>query len=227
MKVLKYANIETFIIFRNSTPILISICDWMFLGRELPNFRSSLSLVLICLGSILYTLSDSQFSVKAYLWVVVWYVFFCFDAIFIKHRVDTITVINNWERVFYQNTWASILLAIKIVYDEKKLTDVVHSGDNWNAYLFLTAGCVIGISMSYFSLTCRKILTATYFTLIGNLCKFITILISVILWKKHASWMGILCVTMSILIGMAYKQSPLRIETSNDEEFRILVQGSP
>merc|ERR1711871_1296903 len=36
MKTLQYANVETFIVFRASTPIAISICDYLFLGRELP-----------------------------------------------------------------------------------------------------------------------------------------------------------------------------------------------
>ena len=39
VKSLQYANIETFIVFRASTPILISVLDFFFLGRELPNFR--------------------------------------------------------------------------------------------------------------------------------------------------------------------------------------------
>ena len=45
IRTLQYANVETFIVFRASTPILVSVFDWIFLGRELPGFQSSLCLL--------------------------------------------------------------------------------------------------------------------------------------------------------------------------------------
>jgi len=40
MQVLQYSNVETFVVFRASTPLLISLADYAFLGRELPSMRS-------------------------------------------------------------------------------------------------------------------------------------------------------------------------------------------
>ena len=45
IKTLQFANVETFIVFRASTPIVISLCDWLFLGRELPDRRSACALL--------------------------------------------------------------------------------------------------------------------------------------------------------------------------------------
>lgn len=39
IKCLQYANVETFIVFRSSTPMLIAVLDYFFLGRELPDHR--------------------------------------------------------------------------------------------------------------------------------------------------------------------------------------------
>lgn len=39
IKTLQYANVETFIVFRSSTPMLIAVLDYFFLGRELPDRR--------------------------------------------------------------------------------------------------------------------------------------------------------------------------------------------
>ena len=39
-QVLQYSNVDTFIVFRASTPLLISVADYLFLGRELPSLRS-------------------------------------------------------------------------------------------------------------------------------------------------------------------------------------------
>ena len=44
IKTLQYANVETFVVFRASTPLTISICDYLCLGRELPGCRSTVCL---------------------------------------------------------------------------------------------------------------------------------------------------------------------------------------
>ena len=46
IKTLQFANVETFIVFRASTPLTIAICEWLCLGRELPSRQS-----LACLPS--------------------------------------------------------------------------------------------------------------------------------------------------------------------------------
>jgi len=50
MRALEISNIETVIIFRSCTPIAVSVCDHLFLGRELPSRRSSLALLIIAAG---------------------------------------------------------------------------------------------------------------------------------------------------------------------------------
>ena len=96
IKTLQYANVETFIVFRASTPILISLCDYWFLGRELPSAKSWATLLLLLLGAILYVSTDAGFHVTGYFWVCVWYCIFTFDQIYIKHAVDTVKMESNW-----------------------------------------------------------------------------------------------------------------------------------
>ena len=86
VKTLQYANVETFIVFRSSTPLLIACLDYFFLGRELPSRRSWISLLLIVMGAIMYVHSDSNFEVRAYSWVCAWVVVFAFDQTYIKVR---------------------------------------------------------------------------------------------------------------------------------------------
>ena len=81
IKTLQFANVETFIIFRASTPIFISVADWLFLGRELPSCRSACCLVVLLGGAIAYALTDSSFEVHGYKWVGIWYCIFCFDQV--------------------------------------------------------------------------------------------------------------------------------------------------
>jgi len=64
IKTLQYANVETFIVFRASTPIIISLCDYAFLGRSLPEARSWLSLAGLMGGAVGYVVCDSGFEVR-------------------------------------------------------------------------------------------------------------------------------------------------------------------
>ena len=102
IKTLQYANVETFIVFRASTPLLLSVCDWLFLGARAP--------VAPLVGrarrhrarrNCHYVRNDSWFDPNGYFWVGVWYAFFCFDQIYIKHVCDSVKMDSNWGRVYY------------------------------------------------------------------------------------------------------------------------------
>ena len=76
MRALQETSVETVIVFRSCVPMAVSILEWMFLGRRLPNARGGGALCVIGLGTLQYVRSDSQFKAEgagAYLWVTVYY----------------------------------------------------------------------------------------------------------------------------------------------------------
>ena len=122
MKTLQHANVETFIVFRVSTPLVIGVAEWLFMGRELPDWRSMVAMTISLAGVITYALNDHAFQVAGYMWVMVWYVIFCFDQLYIKHVVDVVTFKSNWGRVFYCNLWASgMLLVITLASSDRSV----------------------------------------------------------------------------------------------------------
>jgi GDP-mannose transporter len=70
--VLVYSNVETFITFRSSTPLVLSVFDYLFLGRKLPGGRSIFSILLLILSCSGYTYYDQGFKLEAYTWLCVW-----------------------------------------------------------------------------------------------------------------------------------------------------------
>jgi drug/metabolite transporter (DMT)-like permease len=64
MKTLQHSNVETFITFRSSTPLVISVLDYIYLGRALPGLRSAFCLVGLLVGSAGYMITDSAFKVR-------------------------------------------------------------------------------------------------------------------------------------------------------------------
>ena len=72
MKSVQKANVETVIVFRACCPIVVSVLEAGFLGRQLPNARSACALLVIVLGALGYVSSDSAFKkqgMAAYSWV--------------------------------------------------------------------------------------------------------------------------------------------------------------
>ena len=121
IKTLQFANVETFIVFRASTPLIIGITEWALMGRELPNMRSAVAMLALVAGAFAYVYTDASFVVTGYVWVGVWYAIFCFDQLYIKHAVDTVKMRSNWGRVFYTNLWASLMLLVMTVATEPRV----------------------------------------------------------------------------------------------------------
>mmetsp|Transcript_9933 Transcript_9933/g.15987 ORF Transcript_9933/g.15987 Transcript_9933/m.15987 type:complete len:321 (-) Transcript_9933:257-1219(-) len=208
IKTLQYANVETFIVFRSSTPILVSVADWMFLGRELPSMQSSVCLGGLLLGAIGYVLSDTKPEVNGYAWVVVWYAVFCFDQIYLKHAADNVKMRSNWGKVYYSNLLACAPLTLITIVTQE--TTVLTELPSVEALLAVGLSILLGVAMSYFAWMARSLISATYFTVVGNSCKIITIIINRCIWDKHATNQGLVFLLLCLLCAYYYKQAPKR-----------------
>ena len=71
------------------------MAEWLFLGRQLPNMRSTFCLLLMLGASVGYTLTDSFFQISGYMWILVWYFVFMTEFLVVKHKVDTVDM-TNW-----------------------------------------------------------------------------------------------------------------------------------
>ncbi len=59
---------------------------------------------------------------------------------------------------------------------------------------------------------CRGMVSATTYTLVGVVNKFLTVLLNVVLWDKHSTGPGILSVLVCLGAGTLYQQAPRRDE---------------
>mmetsp|Transcript_139 Transcript_139/g.208 ORF Transcript_139/g.208 Transcript_139/m.208 type:complete len:325 (-) Transcript_139:246-1220(-) len=208
MKTLQYANVETFIVFRSSSPILISVLDYTFLGRELPSLRSWFSLVALLVGAVAYVLYDADFEVRAYVWVALWFGAFAVDQIYIKFVCDTVPM-TSWGRVYYTNLLSLIPVTILgILFGEYTvITNFVWTQPSAFALL---ASCACGVGMSYSAFWLRSLVSATSFTVVGILCKIATVIVNLLIWDKHATPAGLVALSICLAAGSVYQQAPLR-----------------
>eukprot|EP00928_Gymnodinium_smaydae_P090976 TRINITY_DN74684_c0_g1_i1.p1 TRINITY_DN74684_c0_g1~~TRINITY_DN74684_c0_g1_i1.p1 ORF type:complete len:340 (-),score=55.78 TRINITY_DN74684_c0_g1_i1:41-1021(-) len=215
---LRYANVETFMVFRFSTPLVISIADYVFLGRELPSMRSWLCLVALLGGAVGYTMVDSFFDVRGYVFCAFWYVLFCTDQIYLKHVVDTVKMESTWGRVYYSNLLSCVPLMVVSMGSQEQtaLTESITPA----GVCAIGVTVIMGAAMSYFAWSARAALSATMFTICGNVCKILTIVINLMLWDRHANPQGLLFLGVSFAGAYFYQQAPLRrkeVPTSEEE----------
>lgn len=60
--------------------------------------------------------------------------------------------------------------------------------------------------------------SATTYTLVGVVNKFLTVLLNVMIWDKHSTPLGIVAVCICLAAGMFYQQAPMRQEKNSPPE---------
>merc|ERR1711865_1002533 len=206
MKTLQYANVETFIVFRASTPLALSVLEWVFLNRELPTRKSVISLAGLSTGSFFYVYSDSNFEVKGYAFVALWYLVFCVDQLYLRRIIDVVPMSSNWGRVYYSNILSCMPLPF-LAYQQQEQAPAVWST---SAVFVFVLSLILGTSISYFAWATRSLLSATSFSVLGNICKVVSILINVTIWDKHATPLGLLCLSLCLGSALLYEQAPMK-----------------
>ncbi|KAL2514952.1 GDP-mannose transporter GONST4 [Forsythia ovata] len=210
---LRHANVDTFIVFRSLTPLLVAIADTAFRKQPCPSKLTFLSLVIILGGAVGYVATDSAFSLTAYSWALAYLVTITTEMVYIKHMVTSLGL-NTWGFVLYNNL-LSLMMAPFFWIVTGEYVDVFaalgsSSVVNWFdplAFFAVSLSCVFGLLISFFGFAARKAISATAFTVTGVVNKFLTVAINVMIWDKHASPIGLVCLLVTIAGGVLYQQS--------------------
>lgn len=217
MKALSYSNIETVIVFRSCTPISTCMVEYFLMGRDLPSFRSAMSLAVVAGGAVMYCLSDSEFAmngIQAYYWVSIYFLLMTFEMTYGKRLTSSNHMDSVWGSVKYCNVLAVLpmyaLGHINGEYDdiENKLKEVPANG-----MLLLVFSCFVGALIGYSGWNCRALVSGTSYALVGVVNKFFTVFLNVILWDKHSSNLGLCAVCVCLCAGFFYQQAPMREES--------------
>ncbi|KAL2540424.1 GDP-mannose transporter GONST3 [Abeliophyllum distichum] len=86
--------------------------------------------------------------------------------------------------------------------------------------------------LAIFGLSCRLAISATRFTVLGIMNKLLTVVINLVIWDKHSTFMGTLGLLICMIGGIMYQQStsnkakPVKEMKAweNDEEQQKLLE---
>ncbi|XP_057494365.1 GDP-fucose transporter 1-like [Actinidia eriantha] len=209
---LRHANVDTFIVFRSLTPLLVAIADTTFRNQPCPSKLTFMSLVIILGGAVGYVATDSGFTLTAYSWAFAYLITITTEMVYIKHMVMNLGL-NTWGFVLYNNLLSLMMAPLFWVITGEYadvFTAVRLSSGNWfdyDAFFAVSLSCVFGLLISFFGFAARKAISATAFTVTGVVNKFLTVLINVMIWDKHAGPFGLVCLLLTIAGGVLYQQS--------------------
>mmetsp|Transcript_42007 Transcript_42007/g.76295 ORF Transcript_42007/g.76295 Transcript_42007/m.76295 type:complete len:357 (+) Transcript_42007:115-1185(+) len=215
---LAQSNVETLIVFRATSPLLVSFLDWWFLGRELPERGSVLALICIIAGSVGYVLADSEFDLKgvlAYKWVTLNLLGVVFEMIYGKRLLDDLDMdAPEWTSVMYTNVLSLVpMVLLGTCAGEFKTIQDADLDHKMGFVPWLVASCVLGACLSWAGWNCRNLVSATVYTILGVLCKLMSVALNIALGNKHASPLGLTALCFTLMASATYKKSPMRQDT--------------
>ncbi|KAL3650426.1 GDP-mannose transporter gonst3 [Castilleja foliolosa] len=223
-ELLLHANVDTFIVFRSAVPIFVAIGETLYLHQPWPMLKTWLSLGTIFAGSVLYVITDYQFTLTAYSWALAYLVSMSIDFVYIKHVVMTIGL-NTWGLVLYNNLEALMLFPVELLImgELKKIEHDISDETDWTSFgVVLPVGlsCLFGLAISFFGFSCRRAISATGFTVLGIVNKLLTVVINLVIWDKHSTVVGTVGLLICMFGGVMYQQS-----TSNKPKPSSEVKG--
>ncbi|GMI84279.1 golgi nucleotide sugar transporter 4, GDP-fucose transporter 1 [Hibiscus trionum] len=209
---LRHANVDTFIVFRSLTPLLVALADTTFRRQPCPSKSTFVSLLVILGGAVGYVATDSAFTLTAYSWAFAYLATITTEMVYIKHMVMNLGL-NTWGFVLYNNL-LSLMMAPVFWVLTGEYSDVFAAlranGGDWFepvAFTAVSLSCLFGLLISFFGFAARKAVSATAFTVTGVVNKFLTVMINVSIWDKHATPFGLVCLLFTLLGGVLYQQS--------------------
>ena len=222
MKALENSNVETVIVFRACSPLAVTVVEYLFMDRALPSLRSAMSLLFVSGGAVIYCMADSQLALNgwsAYGWVITYFFLITFEMTYGKKLTSSVKMDSVWGPVLYCNLLSIVPMgALGIISgDFDNITEHLASM-NTVGWFLLIFSCIVGTLIGYTGWLCRGMVSATTYTLVGVVNKFLTVLLNVLVWDKHSSPMGLLAVCLCLLAGSFYQQAPKREATLKDKD---------
>jgi GDP-mannose transporter len=211
MRSLAITNVETVLLFRSCSPVLVSFIDTLWLGREMPSRRSFASMLCIVLGATWFAASELQTDGSSLDVPGV-----CVNSMNLlltatlmtwgKHVTDSSDV-NLTTSVFVCNLTSIVPMLALVVLEKEHL--FVWQNRRLSEYDVIVLGisCVIGTALIYLGWKMRTMMSATSFTVVGVLNKVLTIVLNGLYWPDHAMWWSTLGLLVSLGGGSFYQQA--------------------
>jgi len=208
MKALEYTNIETVVVFRQLSTILVAGGDYAFNGKAF--HRQALVAIGVGLvGSVVYAGRSEDYTFVGYFWCAMYAASMFANALYVKKVFDSLPQMGPWEKTYYQNTMGiPVLAAIMLVTEDLSDFFAALFAASAGGLAVVLLSCAVGLCQSLAGTISRDLLSPTSFNILGNASKPLTILIGAYLFQTHNSWQAVLGLVLVLVSGAMYSLAP-------------------
>lgn len=120
----------------------------------------------------------------------------------------------------------------------KKIKHEISEESDWYSFQVVFPvglSCMFGLAISFFGFSCRRAISATGFTVLGIVNKLLTVVINLIIWDKHSTFVGTVGLLICMVGGILYQQSAsnkpkaatdVKVQESQEEQQKLLEMQS-
>ena len=214
MRSLASTSVDTVLLFRSCSPLLVSFIDTLCLGREMPSRRSCASMLCIVLGATWFAASELHYTSGLDVpGVYVNTVNLLLTATLMtwgKHVTDSSDV-SLTTSVFICNLTSIVPILALAVLEQEHLVIREYRWLSEYDVIVLSISCVMGTALSYLGWQMRMMMSATSFTVVGVLNKVLTVILNGMIWPDHALWSSKIGLLFSLVGGSFYQQATARM----------------
>jgi len=210
--VVKITNVDTFIVLRALVPLPCALLETFALGEPFPSPQSWLGLLTLVAGALIYANANKGLATESYEWMILFLVMMPIDGVLIKHLINTIGL-NGWGLVLYQNLiagcmglWLTSMVELQSVDAAVQAFSVLVDPEisAWKP-VFLTT--CLGILLSFFQMTVRRLISSTAFMVLGVANKLLALLLNQISLQANRDFMSVSGVVISIGGAVAFQRT--------------------
>jgi len=212
--VVKHSNVDTFIVMRSLVPIPCAFLETFALGEPCPRLTSWLCLASLVIGASLYASLNAGIAMRSFSWICLFLTMMPVDAVLIKHAINTSGLSSTWSLVLYQNAIAATLGIVCVIIMEPAsltaLAQVVWKSDgvmDWLSLWPLAVSVVLGVSVSFFQMSVRQVVSSTLFMVIGVANKLLAVLMNQMFLEANGSLGSLVSVLLSIASALGFQQT--------------------
>lgn len=221
MKLLQNVNVDTFIVVRSCSPLLVYVVD-CFRGRAAlsapPRSRGvqlarAGALVATSLSAVKYAGAESaELTMLGCAWSAIYLISVCASGVLVKGIVRRVSL-SSWGLVLYNNALSVALLPFVVCSTLDRSEADFGLGQSAIGLLAalpagalpILASCIVGTAISWFGLQARLLLSPTSFMVIGVVNKGLAVFMNIYFWDKHSSLTGTMWLCACIASALCYE----------------------
>ena len=147
MAAMRYLTVETLMMFRSITIVLVAMGDYAILGNSLAR-RQQVACVVISVGGIIYASNDISFHFVGYLWGVSYSFAMLVNSIYTKFAFNQNKSMSTWEKSFLNNLLATpMMLGCMVLFEDVPKIQAAAASLSPLQSVFLALSCVMGLGI--------------------------------------------------------------------------------